>query len=81
MKKEHLPGHVVQPPPPEAGYKMVTGTYTASTGLKIPVEMHCHPDGLIRRLWEEEMARRNAFTLKIAVIKEIECSPSKKLTD
>ena len=58
MKKEHLPGHVVQPPPPEAGCNVARFDYVASTGLSIPVEIHCHPGGLIERLWREEQERR-----------------------
>lgn len=81
MKKEHLPGHVVEPPPPGSGCVVISGTYSANTGLEVPIEMHCHPNGLIRRLWEEELARRNEATLKIAEVREIECCPQKKLTD
>ena len=67
---------------------MIHGSYTASTGLVIPIEMHCHPSGLIRRLFEEEMKRRNQIAIKQAVVNELleinkekECSPQKKLTD
>jgi hypothetical protein len=81
MKKEHLPGHVVTPPPPESGCKVIHGTYTASTGLEIPVEIHAHPGGLIERLWREEQARRNQITLKIAKVDKLPDSPRAVLFD
>ena len=61
MKVRHLPGHIVEPPDPSPDIKVLKGSYTASTGLEIPVEIHMHKDGIIWRLWQEEQARRKGL--------------------
>ena len=47
-KVTHLPGHVVEPPEPSPDITVIHGSYTASTGLEIPVEIHATRTGSSR---------------------------------
>ena len=63
MKREHLPGHVVKPPEPSPDVVVINTTYTATTGLEIPVHIHMHKDGLIWKLFQEELKQREGKVL------------------
>lgn len=72
---EELPGVIVDAGAIAEGEMVIEGTYTASTGMKIPVKLITSKEGLIYRLWKEEQERRNPRQLTV------EEDPSQLLAD
>jgi hypothetical protein len=47
-------------PPEEEGDIVIRGSYTASNGMEIPVNIHTNKSGMIYRHWRAELERRSA---------------------
>ena len=61
-------------PPLEEGDIVIKGSYTASNGIEVPVNIHTNKTGLIYRYWRAEMERRSGGVQKLeeGVVYEIE---------
>lgn len=52
-------------PPEEEGDIVIRGSYTASNGMEIPVNIHTNKSGMIYRHWRAELERRSGGVRKL----------------